>query len=82
MTFVLPDGSLVADGTLMADGTLSFPGNLIRPDGGFSTVLRLLDEPLLVNAILRSDFDPEWPFKGLECRTGVENEERSVDIER
>jgi hypothetical protein len=72
----------VADGTLMADGTLSFPGNLIRPNGGFFTVMRLLDEPLLVNAILRSDIDPECPLKGLECRTGVEVEERPVGIER
>jgi hypothetical protein len=47
----------MADGTLTADED-SFPGNLIRPDGGFFTVFRLLVMPL-VNAKLRSDFDPE-----------------------
>jgi hypothetical protein len=39
----------MADGTLTADETLSFLCNLIRPDGGFSTVFRLLVVPL-VNA--------------------------------
>jgi hypothetical protein len=77
--FLVQDGTSMADGTLTADALFSFPRNLIRPDGGFSTVLRLPDEPL-VNAKLRSGLDPELPFKGLACHT--EEEEWPVDNER